>query len=179
MNIGELIRTERKKQGLTQAELATKAGLSKNAIYNYENNKRIPTLAIINAIARALNIKPSTLAYGDLQNHSKSEEEIIKEIEDIVGPLESTDEMPEKYVNIAALFRSLGFDLSFYDEDEEKHFYLEPMKKIEGLLFNIKPVFLTEEELDKINTNVYDYTLFQAIQLYNSKVAELKKNMDE
>ena len=48
--IGEKIKQLRKSRGLTQSELARLCNLSKNAIYNYENNKRdipINTLKII------------------------------------------------------------------------------------------------------------------------------------
>lgn len=56
MNIGKNIKMYRKKRGLTQEQLAQLANLSKNAIYNYENNKRVPTFDILENIATALEI---------------------------------------------------------------------------------------------------------------------------
>lgn len=54
MNIGKKIEALRKENGLTQLELATKSGISRNAIYNYENNKRIPQIDVLQRIVVAL-----------------------------------------------------------------------------------------------------------------------------
>lgn len=56
MTLGEKIKEYRKKAGLTQNDLALKSGLSKNAIYNYENNKRFPTIDVLNRISESLNV---------------------------------------------------------------------------------------------------------------------------
>lgn len=56
MDIGKELKELRKKSGLTQSELANKCGLSKNAIWNYENNKRNPTLNTLNKISEVLNV---------------------------------------------------------------------------------------------------------------------------
>ncbi|WP_294403969.1 helix-turn-helix domain-containing protein [uncultured Clostridium sp.] len=61
MNTGNKIKELRKKRGLTQEELAQECGLSKNGIWNYENNKRIPTVNTLNKIADALDISFSEL----------------------------------------------------------------------------------------------------------------------
>lgn len=61
MDIGENIKELRNKNNLTQEELATKTGLSKNAIWNYENNKRKPNIEILNKIANALNVTVNDL----------------------------------------------------------------------------------------------------------------------
>lgn len=45
---------ERANQGLSQTELALKAGLSKNVIYNMENGFATPRIHTIGKIARAL-----------------------------------------------------------------------------------------------------------------------------
>lgn len=64
MNIGESIKKYRKEKGLTQTELAIKSNLSKNAIYNYENNKRTPNIDMLNKIAIALNVSLERLLGG-------------------------------------------------------------------------------------------------------------------
>lgn len=61
MNIGFKIKKKRKDEGLTQEELAAKCNLSKNAIWNYENNKRKPNIEILTTIATALNVSISEL----------------------------------------------------------------------------------------------------------------------
>lgn len=54
MNIGEKIKLFRNEKGLTQDELASKCGLSKNGLWNYENNKRQPSIETLEKIAVAL-----------------------------------------------------------------------------------------------------------------------------
>lgn len=61
MTIGSNIQRYRKLKGVTQAELATKVGLSKVAIQKYETNKREPKNIIVSKIAEALNISPIDL----------------------------------------------------------------------------------------------------------------------
>ncbi|GEM_PF-2579084 len=56
MNIGERIKEQRKKHGLTQEQLALRSGISKNAIWNYENEKREPSIDIIIKIAASLDV---------------------------------------------------------------------------------------------------------------------------
>lgn len=84
MNIGENIKTYRKEKGLTQEQLGNLSGLSKNAIYNYENNKRVPNIDTIKQIANALDIPISILTgerdaidlfatAGGLEDNSKVE----------------------------------------------------------------------------------------------------------
>lgn len=54
MNVGERIRAIRKSKGLTQIEVAEKAGIAVNSLRLYEAGKRIPNLSQIQAIAVAL-----------------------------------------------------------------------------------------------------------------------------
>lgn len=62
MNIGENIKKHRKKNGLTQSQLGEISGISRNAIINYENNKRVPNLDTLKKIASSLKI-PITELY--------------------------------------------------------------------------------------------------------------------
>lgn len=54
--IGNKIRAERRKAGLTQEQLANACGLAKITIQQYEAGKRLPRLSCLVAIAKALNI---------------------------------------------------------------------------------------------------------------------------
>ena len=51
------LRTERQRQGLTQAELAAKAGYSRNAIYFVESGRRGVRLETIADCAEALGLE--------------------------------------------------------------------------------------------------------------------------
>jgi transcriptional regulator with XRE-family HTH domain len=61
VSITSKIYRHRKRLGMTQAELAEKAGLSESAIRSYELGNRIPKPAHREAIAKALGINPKTL----------------------------------------------------------------------------------------------------------------------
>jgi len=61
MNIGNNIKHYRQQRGLTQEQLASKSGISKNGLWNYENNKRKPNIETLTDIAMALNVSMSDL----------------------------------------------------------------------------------------------------------------------
>lgn len=61
MDIGNKIKFFRNQLGLTQSQLAEKCNLSKNGIWNYENNKRKPNIEILTTIATELGVSISDL----------------------------------------------------------------------------------------------------------------------
>ena len=52
----EEIRRERKRQGLSQGQLAKSSGLSRYSIINYETGRRDPRVKDLKKIAKALNV---------------------------------------------------------------------------------------------------------------------------
>ena len=67
MSIGDRLRRARKDAGLTQKQVAEKAGWitdSNSRLSQYENNKREPTLADIAKIAKITGADPAELAFG-------------------------------------------------------------------------------------------------------------------
>lgn len=80
MSLGENIKELRKKLNISQEELGNRSGLSRNAIYNYENDKRTPDTDTLNRIAKALNVSPFKLAmdlFSTNDTYFKSELEKI------------------------------------------------------------------------------------------------------
>lgn len=63
----EIIKQLRTEMGLSQADLAAKAGVDKRQIRRYEAGETQPGLQVALAIARALNISVDELAGGDSQ----------------------------------------------------------------------------------------------------------------
>jgi len=57
---GEKVRSERKKQGLSQEELGHKSGLDRSYVGGVERGERNLSLINIIALARALNVAPAT-----------------------------------------------------------------------------------------------------------------------
>lgn len=81
MNIGDLIKDNRKKKGLTQDELAALIGISKNGLWNYENNKRKVNTDLLQKIAEVLNIPISEFVeespLGKLQSEIRLRKETL------------------------------------------------------------------------------------------------------
>lgn len=74
MNTGTIIKDLRTKKGMTQEELAKKCNLSKNAIWNYENNKRTPNIPTLGKISKILGVSIFTFLNTE---HSFSMELIL------------------------------------------------------------------------------------------------------
>lgn len=73
-NIGEAIRSARKKAGMTQDELAAKLSTTKSAISKYELGKREPNIEQLRRIAIALGVSVSDLvdsSYWSLRNEAE------------------------------------------------------------------------------------------------------------
>ena len=66
MKTGEIIRTIRKEQGLSQIELAQKAGIAVNSVRLYESGKREPKIGSLRRIAQALGVDVYSLADFDI-----------------------------------------------------------------------------------------------------------------
>lgn len=67
--IGNRIRTTRKKKGLSQTELANLLGKSMRTIQKYESGEIEPSIAIINEIAKRLDVESAYLmGYGRTDN---------------------------------------------------------------------------------------------------------------
>lgn len=65
MNLGTTIKDLRSLKKLTQYDLAKKANISKNALWNYENNKREPSIETLNKLASALEVTINDLLWPD------------------------------------------------------------------------------------------------------------------
>lgn len=64
LEVGERLRQSRLACGLSGLALAQLAGTSHTAVGNIERGGTMPTIATVEALAKALNISPAWLAYG-------------------------------------------------------------------------------------------------------------------
>ncbi len=62
-DLGTTLRTLRESAGLTQAELARRAGLGKSRLSKYESGKELPKLASLEKLLGELGAEPLTLFY--------------------------------------------------------------------------------------------------------------------
>lgn len=56
-NIGNIVRTFRKQQGLTEEQLAAKAGVSRQVLRNVESGKSNVTLSTLDKLGNALGVE--------------------------------------------------------------------------------------------------------------------------
>ena len=87
MTIGQIIRTERKNQNMTQKNLAAILNVAQNTITQWENGSNQPKLAQLTEIAKALRINPYLFlpdAWGFLEkNEPENIEAMAKELSKI------------------------------------------------------------------------------------------------
>ncbi len=78
---GELLRKAREDKGLTQAELATKAGFQPSAIAHFESGRRSPSLDNLRRLADTLAVNLDYMLGRQLQPQSAgpAAEELLKD----------------------------------------------------------------------------------------------------
>ncbi|MBR3561931.1 MAG: helix-turn-helix transcriptional regulator [Oscillospiraceae bacterium] len=113
-NIGENIRALRKEQGLTQLELAEKAGVNVQTIRSYESGKYKPKREAIQSIAKALRITPECLQGIEKRRVVLPERLTIVEIDDpdlgnIQYRIEAADEAA--YMLGVEIFQNAGLSV--------------------------------------------------------------------
>jgi transcriptional regulator with XRE-family HTH domain len=85
MTVGQNIKYFRKKLKLTQEQLAKNSGLSRNAIYNYENGRRSPDIKTLSKIAEAFGISPIELLDLDTKQINLFQVPTVQLIEELNG----------------------------------------------------------------------------------------------
>ncbi len=76
MQLGEVVKTYRKRRNMTQEEMACRLGVTAPAVNKWENGKSLPDITLLSPIARLLCISLDTL----LSFHEELTEDEIKEI---------------------------------------------------------------------------------------------------
>lgn len=77
MDLGQAIKTLRAKQGMTQAQLAEKCGMSKNAICMLETGKAWPPKTTVDRLCRAFDIPDSYLLMASIEEEDFPEEKRV------------------------------------------------------------------------------------------------------
>ncbi|MVX65902.1 helix-turn-helix domain-containing protein [Clostridium chromiireducens] len=156
MILGKKIKLYRNKLNLSQEELAKRCNLSRNAIYNYENNKRTPTISVLIEIAKNLDVSPTDLL-NDIYNVGtfSNELETIKlvdknlnntineEKENITNSELKIDELYDKY--FLDLFKWKTSNITYHDY----------FKFILSSCPLTKTNHLTEEDLNELSVLFY------------------------
>ena len=82
--IGKFIANSRKKQNLTQEQLAEKLGISKNAVSKWERGLNLPDASIMEELCAILKITLNELFAGQLINNNELQENSEKNLLNIV-----------------------------------------------------------------------------------------------
>lgn len=71
MDFGNILKKIRQDNNLTQEELAKKIDTSRSNIANYENNKNMPSIDILNKLSKIFNVSTDyLLGKSDIRNYS-------------------------------------------------------------------------------------------------------------
>ena len=90
--IGKFIAENRKKQKLTQEQLAEKLGVTDRAVSNWENGKNMPDLSMFKLLCDELNISINELMSGEELDESR----YIKKLEENIITMVNNIEMKKK-----------------------------------------------------------------------------------
>ncbi|AGX41482.1 helix-turn-helix domain-containing protein [Clostridium saccharobutylicum] len=161
MTLGEKIKFYRNKLNLSQEELAKKCNLSRNAIYNYEKNKRNPTITILITIAKNLNILTTDLLYtNNTEKTSLIELDTINEEKENTNNLElEIAELYNKYFLDLFKWKTINmnphdyfkFILSLYPLNETNHLTEEDLNELSILFYRF--LTLKVHERNALNEN--------------------------
>lgn len=94
LNLGEKIKEQRKRQGLSQAQLAEKADVHEKQIYRIEMGKNSPSIDTVLKIIHALQMDIRVLDINNLRNFNPIKDEIYTTLVD------ATDEELSLYLNV-------------------------------------------------------------------------------
>ena len=93
MQIGEVIRTYRKKQNLTQEEMANRLGVSAPAVNKWENGSSLPDISMLAPVARLLEITPDILLSFQEDVSQEEINQIVQEVDEKFRKEESYEDI--------------------------------------------------------------------------------------
>ena len=148
LEIGNRIKEARSEKGLTQKALAEKLDVSTITIQNYENNRRKPSLEMINKISEALDMTFNDLVndYSNINPRERVINALNNDIKNRIG-VELKDEQ-EYDLKMNSIFEKYFFDLFFWKTSsmDNKTFF----KFILSMSTNDSIAFLTDEDIEEL-----------------------------
>ncbi|MBQ8414737.1 MAG: helix-turn-helix domain-containing protein [Clostridia bacterium] len=112
IKIGKFIAECRRKQGLTQMQLAEKLGITDRAVSKWENGRSMPDSAIMLDLCMVLKITVTDLLNGEVVTMDNYKEKYEKNILDMVKQKEEADKsllLLERVIGIFSIIILLGF----------------------------------------------------------------------
>lgn len=171
--IGKFIAESRKKQKLTQEQLAEKLGVTDRAVSNWENGKNMPDLSMFKLLCDELNISINELMSGEELDESRYIKKLEENIITMVNNIEMKKKRKFKWALIILLIAAV-FGWCFYN------FFLIDIKydsrvsgcNIENDILNIyvkgQSVWNTKFVIKEID-NEDIYLVHSTINVYNKR----------
>ena len=91
VKIGRFIAERRKLNGLTQAELAERLGITDRAVSKWENGRAMPDSSIMLALCKELKISVNDLLYGEVVSMENYNEKLEKQLIEVIKQKEAAD----------------------------------------------------------------------------------------
>ena len=109
--IGQRIKAERERQGLSQKELARRAGVSQPGLSAIESSTKSPNVDTVTLLARALRMKVSTLLGEDEKAPSEAEgAQAIRDVLEDAGVIMPGQELNRAQVDALTEFAKANAD---------------------------------------------------------------------
>lgn len=164
MTLGEKIKLHRTKLNLSQEELANKCELSRNAIYNYENNKRTPTISTLEVIALNLNLSVSDLLEDNDNTFYSNKLGILNAIDkDINNNILAAKEKSDLYEKeMDKLYKKYFFDL--FNRKTSRMNPHEYFKFILSLCPFSESDHINEEDIEELSVLFYRLVTLKAYE---------------
>ena len=171
--IGKFIAENRKKQKMTQEQLAEKLGITDRAVSNWENGKNMPDLSMFKLLCEELKISINELMSGEELDESRYINKLEENIITMVNNIEMKKKIKFKWALIILLITTI-FGWLFYN------FYLIDIKydsrvsgcSIENDILHIyvkgQSVWNTDLVIKEIN-NEDIYLVHSTINVYNKR----------
>ena len=141
--IGEKIKTARKMSGLSMDNLVVKIDnlVSKNAIFKYEKGVMVPSSSILNALAKALDVKidyfftPSNLTFSQIEYRKKNSKVTKKELTKIEYVIK------DRVERLLELEKIMGETSNFLLPIDSKDLNIKKGEEIEALVEKIRKLW--------------------------------------
>lgn len=175
MTLGSNIKKCRKMLRLSQEDLAKKSNLSRNAIYNYENDKRTPTMDILNKIATALDISVYALIENRLAlNDYLANTKYNSDEDGVVDPRIFSQGLTRTGKTLEKVSEETGIDIKLLTYLDYGLFGILPKDKIKliALALNVEFSTLLVDE-NKTFINIHTLELETELKFEGEKLSAL------
>lgn len=182
-NFGERLKQLRKKNNLTQKELAQKVFVSPSYVSKLEKNSEEPSPKLITLIALEFNVSTDYLLYGTEDNNFKNDlwwkrkkdkqttDELIEDLDKFISYIKSSNSAVFQS-EIGGILIELVYVLQMYEQNASENFSINFLHILSDYLFKF---FADLQELEETQTveEVYSKS-FSMLKYFQELVEDVK-----